>query len=222
MPLLPVFNDEPFTSALGVMRFPEDLNKARFYASWRLAQLPYLQSMSDADLLKRVAKDAAEFAPHYSECGKAEVAGTAAGAITSAMVRLILRHPKQATWERAVRAARNNDGGLPSGRPLLMDYRRQMNKVAHFWGAYHDRGGRYGDSYEEFVARAEGIRRLIFKFELEHANATGRKSGWTIQTDDLNAFHAQVADGVRVAINASLIPGPLWRKPIAKKAVRKK
>jgi hypothetical protein len=223
MPLVPTFNGEPFTSVLGVMRFPENLNKARLYASWRFVQSPFLQSVSDVDLLKRLAKEAAEFAPHYVELAKAEIAGSAVGAITSAMVRMILQpDPKNATWERALRAVRNNDGGLPSGRPLLMDYRRQMCKVAHFWAAYYDRGGQFGESLEEFFTRAESIRRIIFDFEIVHANSTKTgKAEWTIQADHLNAFHAEVEDGLRVAINASPIPGSLWREPIAKRAQKK-
>jgi len=225
MPLVPIFNSEPFTSVLGVMRFPNELEKAETYAAWSLARGP-LRRLSeqgvdvDPNFVLKIGERASQIATLADEVKKAEVAGTAVGAITTAMVRRILRHPKQATWERAIRDVRNNDDGLPSGRPLLMDYRRQMNKVAHFWGAYYDRGGRYG-SCEEFFTRAEGIRRLIFNFELEHANATGGKSGWTIQADDLNAFHVGVTLGVPFAINASPIPSPLWREPIAKRAQRK-
>lgn len=220
MPLVPIFNDDVATSLFGVMRFPEDLNKARRYSSWRLAKATLSQS-SDTALLVRVAKEAAEFAPHYCECGKAEVAGSAVGAITSAMVRLIHQHRKNATWERAIAIVRNNDGGLPSGRPLLQAFRKQMNKVAHFWGAFYDRGIEFGDIQafedgQEFFARAEIIRQIIFDFEMTHANVT--KPAKKIRSEYLGAFHANVPDGAGVLVNISPIPGALWKAPLAKRA----
>jgi hypothetical protein len=218
MPLVPIFNGDVATSFLGVMRFPDDLNKARLYASWRLAKVT---QSNDAALLVRVAKEAAEFAPHYCECGKVEVAGSAVGAITSAMVRLVHCHPNIATWERAINIVRNNDGGLPSGRPLLQVYRRQMNKVAHFWAAFYDRGIKFGDVQafgdgQEFSARAEIIRQIIFKFEIERANATNTEE--KIRSEYADAFHADVPDRAGALVNISPIPGALWKVPTAKRA----
>ena len=69
-----------------MLRFPDDLNKAHLYASWRLAKVT---RSNDAALLRRVAKEAAEFAPYYFDVAKAEAAGSAVGAITSTMVRSI-------------------------------------------------------------------------------------------------------------------------------------
>jgi hypothetical protein len=219
MPLVPVFNGALVSSVLGVMRFPENLAKARLYASWHLAQIP-LESVNDADLLRRVAKEAAHFAPYHEECRKAEVAGTAVGTITKTMIRLIHAHEKNATWERAVKVVRNHDGGLSSSRPTLMGYRAQMSKVVHFWGAYHTQDGKFVGSWEDFCARAERIKRIIFNFEIAHSNKTG-KSERDVQSDYDNAFHVRVAEGTGVFINAPPIPGPLWREPIAKREQKK-
>jgi hypothetical protein len=107
---VPIFNGDVATSVFGVMRFPEDLNKARLYASWRLAKVT---QSNDAALLRRVAKEAAEFAPYYFDVGKAEVAGTAVGAITSAMVRLIC----------CIRRTRHGSAQLSSCETTMEDYR---------------------------------------------------------------------------------------------------
>ena len=85
MPLCPIFNGDIHDSVLGVMHSPEDLKKARLYASWRLAKVT---QSNDPALLQRVAKEAAELAPYLVECGEAEVAGSAVGAITSAIVQI--------------------------------------------------------------------------------------------------------------------------------------
>jgi hypothetical protein len=219
MPLVPVpiFNGDVATSVFGVMRFPDDLNKAHLYASWRLAKVT---QSNDAALLRRVAKEAAEFSPYYFDVGKAEAAGGAVGAIMSTMVRLIHHHPKIATWERAIVVVRNNDGGLPSGRPLLQAYRRQMNKVAHFWAAFHDRGIKFGDVQafgdgQEFAVRAEIIRQVIRDFEIARATT---KTEETIRSEYEAAFHVVgIPDGVRALINISAIPRALLKEPTAKK-----
>jgi hypothetical protein len=216
MPLVPVFNGEPFSSILGVMHFPGDMHKARLFASWYFARLP-LESVSDADLLRLLTKDAAHFPPFYEESRKAHVAGTAVGAMTWAMFRLIHAHEKIATWDRAVKVVRNHDGGLSSSRPTLMGYRAQMRKVAHFWGAL--RSGKFG-SLEEFCARAQIMGKRIFDFEIAHSKSTG-KSEYAVHAAYLNAFHVDVAEGVGVTIETAQIPASLLREPIAKREQKK-
>jgi hypothetical protein len=222
MPLvpIPIFNSDVATSVFGVMLFSDDLNKARLYASWRLAKAT---QCNDVVLLRRVAKEAAEFAPYYFDVGKAEVAGSAVGAITSAMVRLICCHPKIATWERAIVVVRNNDGGLPSGRPLLQTYRRQMNKVAHFWGAFYDRGIKFGDveafgDGQEVAVRAEIVRQVIRDFEIARATTKTKEK---IRSEYADAFHVVgIPDGAPALLNISAIPRALLKEPTAKRALK--
>jgi hypothetical protein len=213
---LPVFNDDPLTSVLGVMRFPDDLGKARAYACWRLARNAHALKFG-GDALRDIAKGAADFAPIYDECRRAEIAGTAVAAITSTMFRMIMAHPEIATWERAINAVRNNDGGLASGRPLLQQYRRNMTKVAHFWGALADRGGSIGD-VPEFFARAEIMLKEIADFELRRANETKPKED--VERAYSAAFHADVSDGACVALNVARIPGG-FLSPAPGKRVKK-
>jgi hypothetical protein len=58
MVALPIFNAGPIPSLLGIMAFPEDLDKANACASWILCKAwrgPFLPS--------QIAKEAADFAP---------------------------------------------------------------------------------------------------------------------------------------------------------------
>jgi hypothetical protein len=218
---LPVFNEEPLTSVLGVMRFPEDLGKARLYASWKLAggivESAQQQGEFSPGALASIGRDAADFAPHYAECARAEVCGTAVGAVTNAMFRLIKSHPTIATWDRAIAVARNNDGGLPSGEPLLKAHRAHMRKVHHFWGALDNSSGKI-DDLDVFFARAEIMLREIAKFEVDRAKGwldrKGRVKELRLKYDE--AFHAPVnVEGVSLSVAA--IPGSLLKAPTAKK-----
>ena len=163
---LPVFNGEPFTSLLGVMRFPNDLEKAETYAAWSLARRP-LRTFSEqggnidlASVLK-IAERASNIVTIADDVRKAEKGGTTVGAITAVMWNLLATSPAEASWERAIQAAELHSQRVKSpakiSRSNAQKYRKQYSLVFHFWGAYYINNMTWPSDFREFFAMSEVI-----------------------------------------------------------------
>jgi hypothetical protein len=164
VPTLPVFNDEPMTSLLGVMRFPNDLKKAAAYASCCLAakmtpdKAVTIGIARILPILNRTAQALRE------ESNRNERAGTAAGEVVQVLWALISNYPGVASWhhatrlteEAAVRACKEQTRRSAARRSphrrketpavsstMLRKYLREFSPVLHLWGAWCIRGRRW-------------------------------------------------------------------------------
>ena len=101
VPTLPVFNDEPMTSLLGVMRFPNDLEKAAAYASWCLAKGIEIKPNDAATIgIERILPiliGTARQVGWHEEWSHKVIAGTAAGEVVKTLFALIGGNPNVAS-----------------------------------------------------------------------------------------------------------------------------
>ena len=175
MPILPLDHPEPFAATLGVMFYPgtdgTDPRKARAFAAQWLAKplrrfheaghsLPY-------DTLARIAMDAGE---PLDDLDKRWWGGTATGELFKTLLALAMTKPALATWNNAARiaeivATRAKTSGSHTAQG---DARRRFVTVAHLWGAWSIREGKFGegteagkdgyDDFQSFLAEAESLR----------------------------------------------------------------
>jgi hypothetical protein len=167
---LPVFNGEPFTSLLGVMRFPNELGKAETYAAWSLARGP-LRRLSeqcgdvDPAFVLEISERASKIAALADEVRKAEKAGTAVGAITAVMCNLIATSPGEASWGRAIEVAELHSQRVKSltkiSRSSAQKYRSQYSLVFHFWGAYYINNQTWPSDFGDFMTMSEIVLRKL-------------------------------------------------------------
>jgi len=110
VPTLPVFNDEPMTSLLGAMRFPNDLKKAAAYASWCLdnkIKPTDAATMGNEIILPILIgawppSSSSRQAEWHEESNHKVIAGTAAGEAVKTLFALIGRDPNVASWKHAI------------------------------------------------------------------------------------------------------------------------
>lgn len=144
----PIFNGEPFSSLLGVMRFPDDPQKAETYACWWLTDTGNHRQLGDD--ANRIAQRGAGLIRNAEDVRNAEVGGTAVGSVTNAMFQLIAAEtadaelddaadrPKRAMWTDAVYALETTSKQLQISRSQIEQYRRDFRRVFHFWGAEYN------------------------------------------------------------------------------------
>jgi hypothetical protein len=161
VPKLPVFNDEPMASLLGVMRFPNDLEKAAAYASWCMAKgikiKPNDAETIGIERILPILNGAARQAEWREESNRNEIAGTAAGEVVKTLFALIGGDPNVASWKHAIdltEAAAARDRHKSAGaaarsadtkqrqkapavsRATLRKYLLEFRPVLHLWGAW--------------------------------------------------------------------------------------
>jgi hypothetical protein len=163
------------TSLLGVMRFPNDLEKAAAYASWCLAKgieiKPNDAATIDIERILPILNGTARQAVWHEESNRNEIAGTAAGEVVKTLFALIGGDPSVASWKHAINlmelaaardrvaaAARSADTKprqkAPAvSRATLHKYLREFSPVLHLWGAYATR------AFVEHVSARPGERR---------------------------------------------------------------
>jgi hypothetical protein len=175
MPILPLDSPEPFAATLGVMLYPgtdkSDQAKARAFAARWLAeplrrfhasgrQLPY-------DALRWIAEGGGEA---LSELEARRQGGTATGELFKAFYILAETRPRFASWENAIKIYQRSAAGPASGpsRSLLHQYLHRFRPVAHLWGAWSMREGRFEErpsvgyegyeDFQSFLQEAEILR----------------------------------------------------------------
>lgn len=150
MPILPFDHPEPFAATLGVMLYPgtdgTDPRNARAFAAHYLAEplrrfheadhaLPY-------DALKRIAHDSGQ---RLTDLDKRWWGGTATGDLFKALFVLATTNRTLASWDNAVKifesaASRSKSSG---SRSHLLEEKSRFLSVAHLWGAWSIREGRF-------------------------------------------------------------------------------
>jgi hypothetical protein len=175
MPILPLNAPEPFAATLGVMLYPgldeSDQAKARAFAAQWLAEP--LRRFHEAghhlsyETLSSIAQDTGTQLTDVDErwCG-----GAATGELFKALYLLAQDYAPLASWENAIRiyeiyATRTEASG---SRSQLYECLKSFRTVAHLWGAWSFREGRFDrragtgyDGYDDFhcfLAEAEILR----------------------------------------------------------------
>jgi hypothetical protein len=174
MPILPLDHPEPFAATLGVMLYPAmdkaDPPKARaFAAQWLgepLRRLREAGHLLTYDALERIAIDAGQPLIDLNERWQG---GLATGDLFKTLYTLAKNDPALASWENAVKiyevSARRV--GSKGSRTTLLRERDIFLSVAHLWGAWSIREGRFAhpevgyDGYadfQSFLTEAEILR----------------------------------------------------------------
>lgn len=188
MPILPLDDPEPFAATLGVMLYPDadeaEQRKARaFAARWLAKPLQRFHQnghkLSYADLA-HIAEGAGE---SLDDIGKRIWGGTATGEMFKALFAIANTDPTLASWNNAARiaeiiAARRRTGA----RSAQWAARRRFLPVAHLWGAWSIREGRFGGcpdvgydgwhDFQSFLAEAEILRHFGQEWRPQRAKST--------------------------------------------------
>lgn len=176
MPLLPLDHPEPFAATLGVMLYPgedaDNQQRARAYTAQFIAEpLRRFHEAGHALPYGDLARIASEAGTPLDDIEDRWWEGTATGETFKALFALAQTDPTLASWGNATKlaeitAARSR---VPGSRSSFYDARSRYASVAHLWGAWCIREGRFhtdldvGYEYEHdfqfFLAEAEILRR---------------------------------------------------------------
>ncbi len=175
MPILPLDHPEPFAATLGVMLYPAtdeaDPPKALAFASQLLAepirQLYEAGRVLSSEVLLRIATDAGQ---PLTDLHERWDGGLATGELIKALYALAKDHPSLASWENAIKIYEicAKRSGLRGSRTALLRERNRFLSVAHLWGAWSIREGRFVPrpeigydghaDYQAFLTEAEILR----------------------------------------------------------------
>jgi hypothetical protein len=166
MPILPLDHPEPFAATLGVMLYPAtdstDTATARAFASQMLAEpirlLHEAGYVLSYETLERITTDAGQPLIDLHERWEG---GLATGDLFKTIYTLAKNDPALASWENAVKIYEicAKRVGSKGSRTTLLQKRDRFISVAHLWGAWSIREGRFSrhpelgyDGYADFQA----------------------------------------------------------------------
>ena len=175
MPVLPLDHPEPFAATLGVMLYPgtdeDDCRKARAFAAHWIAE-PF-RSFHEAgyqlsyDDLARIMMDSGALLGDLDDRWRG---GTAVGDLFKAFYILAKNDPALASWENAIRiyeVSAQRAGSFGARTELYLETRR-FRSVAHLWGAWSIREGKFRGlpevgydgwtDFQSFITEAEILR----------------------------------------------------------------
>jgi hypothetical protein len=175
MPILPLGHPEPFAATLGVMLYPAtdsaDAASARAFASQMLAE-PIRQFheagyVLSYDALERIVINAGQPLIDLDERWEG---GLATGDLFKTFYTLAKNDPSLASWENAIKLYEESAKGIRAkgSRTDLLQQRNRFLSVAHLWGAWSIRKGRFAQhsevgydgyaDFQSFLAEAEILR----------------------------------------------------------------
>jgi hypothetical protein len=173
MPILPLDHPEPFAAVLGVMLYPgtdeDDRRKARAFAVHWLAE-PFRRfhevgGRLSNDELERLVMDGGALLSDLHDRWRG---GLAAGELFKALFILAKKKPALASWENAIRVYELSAkrAGSSGSRTELYQERSRFLSVAHLWGAWSIREGKFGEQvgydgwadFQCFLTEAEILR----------------------------------------------------------------
>jgi hypothetical protein len=168
---IPIFNQEFSQSVLAVMLFPDDVNKARAWASRRLASGPIEahfragHTLAPAELVALMQSAGADFSLVH-EAKQSFEEGRAVGKIVGHLVRAIDSDGAKASWSKSIKYAgpRHETSGKPLTRATVANYRAHTKRVLHLWGAYNLAGGQ--PFSHEAPSGLEAVYEFLYESEL--------------------------------------------------------
>ena len=187
--MLPLDAPEPFAATLGVMLYPgtdeSDQAKARAFAAQWLAEP--LRRFHEAghrlsyETLSSIVQDSGMQLTDHAERWRG---GTATGELFKALFLLAQDYPPLGSWENAIRIYEicATRAELSGSRSQLYEYLKCFRSVAHFWGAWSFREGRFDgrpgtgydgyDDFQCFLTEAEILRDFGQVWRPPRANAS--------------------------------------------------
>lgn len=139
---LPIFHCDVSGSLLGVMLFPNDLEKAQSYAAKLLARGPlqdYLRAGYDFSQARHISLlDALSGDVSNREIATQNLHGKRVGETVKALWALICDRPDIASWDAAIFVLEDaaSEVGLRAGRSTFRADLSEMRSVLHLWGAF--------------------------------------------------------------------------------------
>jgi hypothetical protein len=163
---LPVFNKDPFSSALAIMAFPDDHQTAYLCSCWII-----VQGMADV-LIKHqpeaaaahIVSKSAEFAQFFSEWHRRQQEGVFVGTLVTTMVSLIKQDRSVASWENAMNILIDNWDEAKLSRSKLQTLRVKYDSVQHILASFADSRSIHQTpsfSTELFFTKAMRIHHII-------------------------------------------------------------
>lgn len=160
---MPVFNQEPVTSLIGNMVFPNDPGKAMTVAAWFLDGAILAASNEDisrvpAELIWSIRDQARRYPSLKAEVDEACYRGTQAGALGSYLWHAEKTATK-ASIEDAIRACEKLAGQNFSGvRSTFYKAKSDFSRVLHFWSILAiECGNKWPKDFRLFVSSAEAF-----------------------------------------------------------------
>lgn len=176
MPILPLDDAEPFAATLGVMLYPgpSEPNKAGAFAT-RFLHEPFKRfresgrSLSYETLASIYADGSGLAEAGLDDLSQRCWAGTATGELVKVYFLLTCGHESLASWNNAIKVAKAVWAQDRCGsRTQIWSARSQFLSVAHLWGAWSIRRGRFftkpdvgydgWTDFQFFLAEAEILR----------------------------------------------------------------
>jgi hypothetical protein len=171
MPILPLDYPEPFAATLGVMLYPaiEEATKARAFAAQFLAgpirRLREAGHRLSYEALERIVMDAGQ---RLTDLDVRWWGGSATGETFKTLFALANTDPVLASWSNAITIAEKAAARHSGARTSLYEMRRRFWSVAHLWGAWSIREGKFVQNaevgydgvadFQSFLAEAEALR----------------------------------------------------------------
>jgi hypothetical protein len=172
---LPLDYPEPFAATLGIMLYPgtdnDDPSKAlAFAAQWLATPLHRYHGARRRLPYEALARIAEGSGASLTDLDERFWGGTATGELVKALLALAISDPRLASWSNAVRVfIIAKDRSAKGSRTDLLKAKQRFSSVAHLWGAWSIREGRFEprpdvgydcyDDFQSFLAEAESIRR---------------------------------------------------------------
>jgi hypothetical protein len=175
MAILPLNHPEPFAATLGVMLYPgedeADRKRARAFAAQYLAEpLRRFHEAGEALRYEELSSIASDSGARLDDLESRWWDATATGELFKTLFALFNTDPGLASWENAIRLAELTTARhrVPGSRSALWDARSRFLSVAHLWGAWCIREGRFASrpevgydgwhDFQFFLAEAEILR----------------------------------------------------------------
>jgi hypothetical protein len=163
---LPIFNKEPFSSALAIMAFPDDQQKAYLCSCWIIVQgmADVLVKHQPEEAAAHIASKSAEFAQFFSEWHRRQQEGIFVGTLVNTMVSLIKQDRSVASWENAMNILIDNWKEAKLSRSRLQSLRVEYVSVQHILASFVDSHGIYRTpsfSTELLFTKAMRIHHII-------------------------------------------------------------
>jgi hypothetical protein len=202
---LPVFNKEPLSSALAIMAFPNDNQKAYLCSCWII-----VQGMADVLIKHRpeetaahIASKSAEFAQFFPEWRQRQQEGVFVGTLVNTMVSLIKQDRSVASWENSMNLLIDNWKEAKLSRSRFQNLRGEYASVQHILAAFIDSRNIYQTpsfSTELFFTKAMRIHHII--------TAWNRVRGAPEQDVFELPFDPSVSTFLEEAVSPDLFPHP--------------
>lgn len=172
MPNLPLYGPQPLIATIGVMLYPgldeEDRRKAAAYAA-HFRNPAYRQFLEHGGQLSPEIETSLNEDDQLARDHKTRwKAGLAVGNLTKVLFGLMQTQPEVASWNHAIDVVSraNASNKLPASLSYLWDAKAQFLTVAHLWGAWCVREGKFLNRPDIGYDLATDFQYFLYEAEL--------------------------------------------------------